>query len=106
MAALSQSIAASGPFRFLIGPEKKEYMMHTELVASLSKPLKALLTSGMAESCKRVVEWPDVDETTFLRFFQFAYTDSSMLKSLKSRLPKLPSPSKTMTQYLQALGQI
>ncbi|KAK8005398.1 hypothetical protein PG990_011435 [Apiospora arundinis] len=92
MAALSQSIAASGPFRFLVGPEKKEYMMHTELVASLSKPLRALLTNGMEESCKRVAEWPEVEETTFVRFFQFAYTGQFDAEEPEKPPPKTPEP--------------
>ncbi|KAK8068121.1 BTB/POZ fold protein [Apiospora saccharicola] len=64
----------SGPFRFLVGPEKTEYMMHAELVASISQPLKVLVTGSMVESCRGVAEWPEVDDATFMRFFQFAYS--------------------------------
>ncbi|KAK7917258.1 hypothetical protein PG985_010866, partial [Apiospora marii] len=69
-----ERIAASGPFRFLVGSEKKEYMMHEHLVERISRPLRALLNSGMENSVRRVAEWPDVEEATFVCFFQFAYT--------------------------------
>ncbi|KAK8102645.1 hypothetical protein PG984_015791 [Apiospora sp. TS-2023a] len=48
--------------------------MHAKLVASMSKPLRALVTGGMDESRRGIVEWPEVKEATFVRFFQFAYT--------------------------------
>ncbi|KAK7946763.1 uncharacterized protein PG986_011084, partial [Apiospora aurea] len=83
-------IAASGPFRFLVGPEKKEYMMHAELVARLSEPLRALVTGGMDESWRGVVEWPEVDEATFMRFFQFAYTGHFDAEAPEPPPPKSP----------------
>ncbi|KAK6856727.1 hypothetical protein PG995_006914 [Apiospora arundinis] len=48
----------------------------------------------MAESCKRVVEWPDVDETTFLRFFQFAYTGQFDAEEPEKPPPQTPEPLK------------
>ncbi|KAK8071106.1 hypothetical protein PG997_011309 [Apiospora hydei] len=100
MAALSQSIAASGPFRFLVGPEKKEYMMHAELVARLSEPLRALVTGGMDESCRGVVEWPEVDEATFMRFFQFAYTGHFDAEAPEPPPPKSPRLSEAAPEEL------
>ncbi|KAL7627928.1 hypothetical protein AAE478_002123 [Parahypoxylon ruwenzoriense] len=69
-------IAASKPFRFLVGPDKKEFMMHIELVARLSKPLHTLVKGDMKEAQEGVAEWPEIDEGTFIRFCEFAYTGS------------------------------
>ncbi|KAK8073630.1 BTB/POZ-like protein [Apiospora phragmitis] len=90
---IEKSIATSGPFRFLVGPEKKEYMMHAELVASMSKPLRALVTGGMDESRRGVVEWPEVDEATFVRFFQFGYTGQFDAEEPEQPPPKAPEAS-------------
>ncbi|KAI1379643.1 hypothetical protein F4677DRAFT_338262 [Hypoxylon crocopeplum] len=67
-------IAASKPFRFLVGPDKKEFMMHAELVAGMSKPLYTLVKGGWEEGKTSLAEWPDVDEGTFVRFCEYAYT--------------------------------
>jgi len=53
--------------------------MHSQLVSSMSKPLKALVcgSSGgsMREARDGVIEWPEVDRDTFIRFWEFAYKD-------------------------------
>ncbi|KAF3061963.1 hypothetical protein GL218_03741 [Daldinia childiae] len=67
-------IAASKPFRFLVGPDKKEFFMHAELVARMSKPLGTLVNGEWKEGNEGFTEWPDVDEGTFIRFYEFAYT--------------------------------
>ncbi|KAI1417042.1 hypothetical protein F5Y13DRAFT_153596 [Hypoxylon sp. FL1857] len=67
-------IAASKPFRFLVGPKKKEFTMHAELVARMSKPLWTLVNGEWKESKGGLAEWPEIDEETFVRFCEFAYT--------------------------------
>ncbi|KAI1658340.1 hypothetical protein F4813DRAFT_46488 [Daldinia decipiens] len=67
-------IAASKPFRFLVGPDEKEFFMHSELVARMSKPLWTLVNGEWKEGNERYTEWPDIDEGTFVRFCEFAYT--------------------------------
>ncbi|KAI1460394.1 hypothetical protein F4805DRAFT_392030 [Annulohypoxylon moriforme] len=67
-------IAASKPFRFLVGPSKKEFFIHSELVAQASKPLWILVNGEWKEGKEGVVEWSEVDEETFSRFCEFAYT--------------------------------
>ncbi|KAI2783359.1 hypothetical protein F4815DRAFT_442231 [Daldinia loculata] len=67
-------IAASKPFRFLVGPDKKEFFMNAELVARMSKPLWTLVNGEWMEGNEGFTEWPDVDEGTFVRFCEFAYT--------------------------------
>ncbi|KAI0111711.1 hypothetical protein F4814DRAFT_363915 [Daldinia grandis] len=67
-------IASSKPFRFLVGPDKKEFFMHGELIARMSKPLWTLVNGEWKEGKERLTEWPDIDEGTFVRFCEFAYT--------------------------------
>ncbi|KAI5868183.1 hypothetical protein GGS23DRAFT_591975 [Durotheca rogersii] len=77
MSAISYDrIVASKPFYLYVGPNKKEFVMHLELVASLSKPLQTLVKGKMKEARESVAEWPEVDEGTFVRFCEFAYTGS------------------------------
>ncbi|KAK8040669.1 hypothetical protein PG991_000457 [Apiospora marii] len=100
MVTLSQSIAASGPFRFLVGPEKKEYMVHEHLVGRISRPLRALLNSGMEKSVRGVAEWPDVEEATFVRFFQFAYTGDFDVEVPTRPFPGSPKPPGSLSKNL------
>ncbi|KAI8957248.1 hypothetical protein F5Y11DRAFT_98616 [Daldinia sp. FL1419] len=71
-------IAASKPFRFLVGTEKKEFFMHSELVARISKPLRTLVEGEWKEGKEKSAEWSDVDEGTFVRFCEFAYSGDYM----------------------------
>ncbi|KAI1503790.1 hypothetical protein F5X99DRAFT_374446 [Biscogniauxia marginata] len=80
-------IAASKPFRFLVGPNKKEFMMHVDLVAHLSKPLATLVNGKMKEAKEGIVEWPEVHEGTFIRFCQFAYT-GKYVAAVPQRVPE------------------
>ncbi|KAK8024261.1 hypothetical protein PG993_012327 [Apiospora rasikravindrae] len=66
--------------------------MHTELVASMSEPLRALVKGGMDESCRDIAEWLEVDEATFMRFFQFAYTGD-----FDAEAPEVPPPKSPET---------
>ncbi|KAI1776608.1 hypothetical protein F4818DRAFT_354305 [Hypoxylon cercidicola] len=74
MATPYELIAASKPFRILVGPDKKEFTMHTELLGRMSKPLRTLVKGDMKEAKEGVAEWPEIDEGTFIRFWEFAYT--------------------------------
>ncbi|KAI4860992.1 hypothetical protein F4820DRAFT_84924 [Hypoxylon rubiginosum] len=74
MAIPYELIAASKPFRILVGPDKKEFTMHTELLGRMSKPLRTLVKGDMKEAKEGVAEWPEIDEGTFIRFWEFAYT--------------------------------
>jgi hypothetical protein len=65
---------ASKPFRFLVGPEKREFTLHSEVVSRLSPSLNALVNGGMKEAGQGVAVWDDVNAETFVRFGKFAYT--------------------------------
>jgi hypothetical protein len=49
-------------------------MIHTELAAHLSVPLSRLMMGSMREAKAGEGELMDVDEQTFVRFCQYAYT--------------------------------
>ncbi|KAI0158109.1 hypothetical protein GGR57DRAFT_35714 [Xylariaceae sp. FL1272] len=67
-------IAASTPFTILVGPEQKKFTMHKELLASMSHKLDILVNGKMDEARKESVDWGDLDERTFVCFFEYAYT--------------------------------
>lgn len=64
----------SKEFKFVVGPERLEFMIHSELVAKQSEPLRALITNGMKESLEGVVKWSSVDVETFKRFSEYIHT--------------------------------
>ncbi|EHK44586.1 hypothetical protein TRIATDRAFT_35595, partial [Trichoderma atroviride IMI 206040] len=68
------SILLSQPFKFIIGHQKKLFTIHENAVSRLSKSLNDLLNGSMKEANEHCVYWEDVDEKTFLRFAQWAYT--------------------------------
>lgn len=69
-----QSIIGSDIFEFVIGPHSKKFSIHGAAISGLSKPLNVLLNGRMREAIEKRVRWPDVDEKTFVRFSQWAYT--------------------------------
>lgn len=73
-----ERILASKPFTFVVGPNKKQFIMHEAAITRLSKTLDKLLNGGMKESKEHCVCWEDIDEKTFLRFGEWAYTGDYM----------------------------
>ncbi|KAL2287203.1 hypothetical protein FJTKL_06193 [Diaporthe vaccinii] len=69
-----EDIISSDIFTFMVGPNGKEYNVHDTAISRLSKPLGVLINGDMREAKERCVKWPDVDEKTFVRFVQWAYT--------------------------------
>lgn len=61
-------------FKFVVGARKKEYNVHGAVLSKVSKPLNVLLTGPHKEAKEHRVNWPEVDEKTFVRFVQWAYT--------------------------------
>lgn len=68
------SIASSVPFRFLVGPNQREFTIHSALLSHQSPVLDKLVNGGFAEAAEKCVKWDSVDEDTFVRFWQYAYT--------------------------------
>lgn len=69
------SIIGSSIFKFIVGPHNREYNVHGAAISKFSKPLHVLLNGHMREAQEKCVNWPDVDEKTFVRFVQWAYTN-------------------------------
>ncbi|KAM3496823.1 hypothetical protein MY10362_009806 [Beauveria mimosiformis] len=68
------TILVAQPFRFLVGPKKQDFYIHTSLLASQSRTLDALVYGQMKEAVNGCTVWEDVSEDTFIRFGQYVYT--------------------------------
>ncbi len=64
----------SSPFKFVVGPDEREFTIHSALVAAQSPSLDALVNGHMKEASEQCVKWDETDEHTFVCFSQFAYT--------------------------------
>ncbi|EHK24852.1 uncharacterized protein TRIVIDRAFT_61610 [Trichoderma virens Gv29-8] len=67
-------IASSVPFRFLVGPNEREFTMHSALFTHQSPVLERLANGNFTEAAEKCVKWKSVDEDTFIRFWEYAYT--------------------------------
>ncbi|KAK8080896.1 hypothetical protein PG997_008714 [Apiospora hydei] len=67
-------ILRSRPITFVIGPNQTEFVVHADALTRLSAPLRVLLDGDMKEAQEGRVVWDDVDDQTFVRFIQWAYT--------------------------------
>ncbi|KAM3456415.1 hypothetical protein MY3296_001694 [Beauveria thailandica] len=65
---------SSKEFKFIVGTDENEFMVHSALLIDQSKPLHALVTNGMKESLEATVKWPHVDVATFKKFSEYLYT--------------------------------
>ncbi|KAI9762719.1 MAG: hypothetical protein M1840_001186 [Geoglossum simile] len=74
MAIPFDRIISSAPFKFLVGPENKPFMVHAALVSHHSRPLDVLMNGEMLEAREGCACLEDVDEETFVRFSQYLYT--------------------------------
>ncbi|KAL2022226.1 hypothetical protein VTK56DRAFT_5836 [Thermocarpiscus australiensis] len=82
-----EKIASSKPYTFFVGPTKREFTLHSALVASLSPALDKLVNGPFKEAAEGKAELRDVDEQTFIRFTEFAYTgDYAEIPFLASHL--------------------
>ncbi|OTA93589.1 hypothetical protein M434DRAFT_395521 [Hypoxylon sp. CO27-5] len=76
-------------------------MMHAELVARLSKPLSALVNGEWKESKRGLAEWPEIDEGTFVRFCEFAYTGD--YKAARPTIEPPPTPPELENELEQTV---
>ncbi|KAH6617461.1 hypothetical protein F5144DRAFT_660741 [Chaetomium tenue] len=68
------SISSSRPFRFVVGPDKREFTASSALIAHQSLALRKLVDGGFGEArnASATLNW--ADENTFTRFIQYVYT--------------------------------
>jgi hypothetical protein len=71
---LISSIISSKPFRFSVGLHKREFTIHSAVVAHQSTALSSLVNGEMKEARDFHVTWESVDEETFIHFSQYTYT--------------------------------
>lgn len=98
------SYCSSTPFKFIIGSEKKEFTIHSDLVAAQSPKLETLIHGNMKEAEEHSVVWDETEAATFFRFGQFLYSgfyraaepqprceSSSSKASATEQIPEAPS---------------
>lgn len=69
-----EDIVLSPTFRFIVGPDKREFHVHSALVSHQSPVLDKLVNGDFREAEDKEAVLDKVDEQTFVRFCQFAYT--------------------------------
>lgn len=77
--------ANSQPFKFIVGPRKLEFMIHSALIAKQSPKLYALVNIGMKESVEQCVHWEEEDPETFMRFGDFVYSGKYYVEKPQKR---------------------
>lgn len=68
------SFASSFPFRFIVGPQKKTFYAHANLVAQSSDSMNALVNGPMKDASQKCATLEDFDGDTIVRFIEFLYT--------------------------------
>ena len=86
------SVPTSTPFRFLVGPDTTIFTVHSTLIAHHSKPLGVLVNGNLSEAKGECALLQDVDEGTFVRFSQYAYTEEYIAAA-----PDILTDSSTIT---------
>lgn len=71
---MTPSVASSVPFRFLVGPNEREFTIHSALFTCQSPVFERLVNGNFTEATEKCVKWASVEEDTFLRFWQYTYT--------------------------------
>lgn len=84
-------IIASRPFTFEVGEEGTICVVHEAVIATLSPALAALMQGEMSESLSGKARWVSVDEDTFARFAQYAYTSNYSVQT--DSTPTMPLDS-------------
>ncbi|TVY13941.1 hypothetical protein LARI1_G007588 [Lachnellula arida] len=74
MAALDVGVFRSKQFVFVVGENQAAFTVHAAVIAKQSKALDVLLNGSMGEASEGKATFEDVEEDTFTRFCQFAYT--------------------------------
>ncbi|KAK3348811.1 hypothetical protein B0T25DRAFT_632492 [Lasiosphaeria hispida] len=80
-----EELISSKPYKFTIGPNKREFVMHSALVAAQSRAFGRFVNSGFKEAEEFHTELKSVSEETFVLFSQYAYTGDYELLELNPR---------------------
>ncbi|PVH68020.1 hypothetical protein DL98DRAFT_241267 [Cadophora sp. DSE1049] len=68
------SVFRSKQFLFIVGEVQAEFTVHAAIIAKQSRALDALINGSMTEASDGKAIFEDIEEDTFIRFCQFAYT--------------------------------
>ncbi|OPB42063.1 hypothetical protein A0O28_0031800 [Trichoderma guizhouense] len=95
---MTPSIASSVPFRFIVGPNEREFTIHSALFTCQSPVLERLANGNFSEATEKCVKWPSVDEDTFIRFWQYTYTGKytaapPVSVAIQSKAEAIPEPT-------------
>ncbi|KAL7920766.1 hypothetical protein ACQKWADRAFT_297261 [Trichoderma austrokoningii] len=95
----AEIIASSPPFRFLVGPNKREFTIYSALFAHQSPVFEKMVNGSFSEATEKCVEWKSVDEDTFVCFWQYAHTGRyTAAPPVIGRRPKSESKATTEPQ--------
>ncbi|WPH03150.1 Hypothetical protein R9X50_00602600 [Acrodontium crateriforme] len=105
-------IANSPTFKFWIGPQATEFVLHSAVISHFSKPLRALINAPMIEGSTGGVSWDDVEVNTFGCITEFLYTGNYVVEDVSltqstdgSTKPKLTLEEKT-TRTIRVEGSL
>lgn len=60
-------------FTFIVGKERKSFVLHSKVIADISPVFAALVNGGLSEAQTRTAELEDIDPDTFARLTEYAY---------------------------------
>ena len=87
---------SSSQFKFIVGPQKKEFTIHAALVAHQSKALDRLVNGDMKEAQEQCALLEATDEQTFIRFSQYVYTGDYYGAEHQQSEPTLSEPRRSL----------
>jgi hypothetical protein len=88
---LCTSVFRSKQFVFVVGEYQAEFTVHAAIVAKQSKALDVLINGSMKEAFDGRAIFKDIQEDTFIRFCQFAYTGDYTTPDL-THIPSIELP--------------
>ncbi|KAI1138071.1 hypothetical protein F5Y05DRAFT_50249 [Hypoxylon sp. FL0543] len=96
---------ASEPFKFLVGPDRKEYFIHREVFTTISPVLQVLITGRMREAREGVAVWDDIEERYFLDLCEFAYSGTYTAPRLEDSPRPVPLPYRPQGGAAEVFGR-
>lgn len=106
MLITSCRILKSRHITFVIGPEKEEFTVHEASIASLSEPLRVLITGNMKEAAQARVVWDDAEPTVFASLMEYAYSGNLSIPACHQKEgPETPDEPEKETEKDQSEGE-
>ncbi|TVY51417.1 hypothetical protein LCER1_G007636 [Lachnellula cervina] len=93
------SVFRSKPFVFVVGENRAAFPVHAAVIAKQSKALDVLINGPMGEASKGEAIFEDIEEDTFIRFCQFAYTGDYATPDF-THIPSIELPDTSTPEIL------